>query len=147
VSMGSRQHLQRASRSAFSARSDDHKLACSTSPARRLQGSPWRAARTDSNARECAEQGFQLARTDQADWQVVPPNPSSRGKARPVQSEIGIMRVLRFGWSVVQTPLAKHKKRGSLAQLVEQRTLNPLVDSSNLSRPTNNIEGLPLVLR
>jgi hypothetical protein len=27
--------------------------------------------------------------------------------------------------------------KGLLAQLVEQRTLNPLVDSSNLSGPTN----------
>ncbi len=27
--------------------------------------------------------------------------------------------------------------RGSLAQLVEQRTLNPLVEGSNPSRPTN----------
>ena len=29
-----------------------------------------------------------------------------------------------------------------LAQLVEQRTFNPLVASSNLAHPTNNINGL-----
>ena len=30
---------------------------------------------------------------------------------------------------------------GSVAQSVEQRTFNPLVASSNLARPTINIEG------
>jgi hypothetical protein len=32
-------------------------------------------------------------------------------------------------------------KNGSLAQLVEQRTLNPFVEGSNPSRPTNIIEA------
>lgn len=33
-------------------------------------------------------------------------------------------------------------KRGSLAQLVEQLTLNQLVAGSNPARPTNNFKGL-----
>ena len=36
---------------------------------------------------------------------------------------------------------------GGLAQLVEQRTLNPFVDSSILSSPTNQINGLGLIPR
>jgi hypothetical protein len=35
---------------------------------------------------------------------------------------------------------------GTLAQLVEQRTFNPLVTSSNLVRPTNTIKGLLLLI-
>jgi hypothetical protein len=40
--------------------------------------------------------------------------------------------------------LLPRQQRGTLAQLVEQRTFNPLVTSSNLVRPTNMRKGLLL---
>ena len=38
-------------------------------------------------------------------------------------------------------------KRGTLAQLVEQRTFNPLVTSSNLVRPTKHTKETLLSMR
>ena len=48
------------------------------------------------------------------------------GRKKSFDSEVGNSVIIPASW------------RGSLAQLVEQRTLNPLVEGSNPSRPTIN---------
>ena len=49
-----------------------------------------------------------------------------------------------FAASTAADEAASKHRCGTLAQLVEQRTFNPLVTSSNLVRPTNRHKGLLL---